>query len=173
MEIWKDIKGYEGLYQVSNLGRVRSLNYRKTGITKILKDSKKSERYCKVCLVKDGMEYRVRTHRIVAETFIPNPENKREVDHINTNTKDNRVCNLRWVDRKENCNNPNTIKKHINGKNSKQILQYTISGEFVREWPSSSECGRNGFDNSSVIKCCRGKLKQFKGFQWKYKERVV
>ena len=160
-------------YLISKNGDVFAINYHRENRTNKMKPSIDKDGYLCVGLRKNGKQYRRHIHRLVAETYIQNPDNLPVVNHKNGVKDDNRVCNLRWTDRKGNCNNPNTIKKHINGKNSKQILQYTISGEFVREWPSSSECDRNGFDNSSVIKCCRGKLKQFKGFKWKYKERVV
>ena len=110
-EIWKPIKDYEGLYEVSNLGRVKSLNYRKTGKEKILKNIE-CRGYLAVCLTKNGKQKLFKVHRLVAETFIPNPESKPCIDHINTIKNDNRVKNLRWVTHKENNNNPLTKKKY-------------------------------------------------------------
>lgn len=110
-EVWKDIQGYEGLYQVSNLGRVKSL--RRSKIRKLYKDDKG---YFRVTLKKKGKSKNFQIHRLVATAFIPNPENKPEVDHINTIRTDNRVQNLRWVTSSENSNNPLT-KKHFIGKN--------------------------------------------------------
>ncbi len=167
-EIWKDIKDYEGLYQVSNIGRVRSL------ITnKVLKPS--NIRYSRVILYKNKEHTNFSVHRLVAEAFIPNPENKPEVDHINTITNDNRVENLKWVDRIENANNPLTIKHHSeytrNGKLSKCLLQYTKDGELICEWPSLMEMHRQtGYDDGFVSRCCLGKNKSAYGFIWKYKE---
>jgi hypothetical protein len=113
MEIWKPIKDYEGLYEVSNLGRVKSLNYNRTKKEGMLKLFEDKDGYLMVNLSKDKITYQFKIHRLVAETFIPNPENKPCVDHINTIKNDNRVENLRWVSCKENSNNELT-KKHIN-----------------------------------------------------------
>ena len=113
-EIWKDIKGYEGLYQVSNLGRVKSLerydSYNRKVDEKILK-TKENLGYIYVNLHKNGIQKGYKVHRLVAEAFIPNPDNKPCVDHINTIKDDNRVDNLRWVTYEENMNNPATKEK--------------------------------------------------------------
>ena len=116
-EIWKEVVGYEGLYQVSNLGRVKALpkdawngkGHFKTK-ERILKVFLQKD-YERVHLHKDGKCSNKRVHRLVAEAFIDNPENKPYVDHINTIRNDNRVDNLRWVTHKENMNNPLTIIK--------------------------------------------------------------
>ena len=118
-EIWKDIQGYEGLYQVSNLGRVKSLGRNiKKPLTKIgyvwqseriLKGRKDTKGYLRVVLYKDQTPKGFKVHRLVAVAFIPNPENKPEVDHINRDKTDNSVNNLRWVSHKENMNNSLTI----------------------------------------------------------------
>ena len=110
-EIWKPIKGYEGLYEISNLGRVKSLNYNRTGKEEILKNAECSNGYLTVGLTKNGKQKLFKIHRLVAEAFIPNPENKPCIDHINTIKNDNRVENLRWVTNEENNNNPLTKKK--------------------------------------------------------------
>ena len=96
-EVWKDIQGYECLYQVSNLGRVKSL--RRSKIRKLCKDR---GGYLCVSLKKHGTVKLCKVHRLVAIAFIPNPENKPQVDHINRIRNDNRVCNLRWVTNTEN-----------------------------------------------------------------------
>lgn len=102
-EEWRDIEGYEGLYQVSNLGRVKRL-------PKIMKTTTDAQGY-KVISLKDesGKAKVVKVHRLVAQAFLPNPENKPVVDHINTDRGNNFVDNLRWCTQKENCNNPITL----------------------------------------------------------------
>ena len=115
-EIWKPIKDYEGLYEVSNLGRVKSLNYKRTGKEKILKNSE-CNGYLVVSLVKNGKLKQFYVHKLVAEACILNPENKPCIDHINTIRNDNRIENLRWVTYKENMNNELT-KEKLSGENS-------------------------------------------------------
>ena len=110
-EIWKPIKDFEGYYEVSNIGRVRSLNYKRTGKEKILKNIEDYKGYLEVVLTKNGKRKQFKVHRLVAEAFIPNPENKPCIDHINTIKSDNRVENLRWVTYKENSNNEKTLEK--------------------------------------------------------------
>lgn len=177
MEKWKDIKGFEGKYQVSDKGRVKSLNYNKTGKVRIMKLTPEKDGYLVITL--SGKQYKV--HRLVAEAFISNPEGKPSIDHINTIKDDNRVENLRWVTNWENSNNPTTKKKmsgiqngrQLNRKDlSKPVYQYTLDGQLIREWVSVSEAERClGLKNAgrgSVSKCCRGKLEKHKGFKWSY-----
>lgn len=195
-EIWKPIKGFEGLYEVSNLGRVRSLD--RTIITrngkkifykgKILKPINCSNGYLKVNLVKNKKQKTVNIHRLVAETFIPNPNNKPCVDHINTIRTDNRVENLRWATASENQYNELTTirKKEYNGdkcywyekigKNnpfSKKVVQLTLEDNCIKIWDSASDTGRNGFLTSKVAACCRGERKTHKGFKWMYYEDYI
>lgn len=173
-EIWLPVKGYEGLYEVSNLGNVRSLNFGRTGQIK-LKKPREIRRYLSVNLWKDGEIKTCRVHRLVAEAFIPNQNNLPQVNHKDENKKNNCVENLEWCDSSYNINygerNVKVGKKLKNGPCSKPVLQYTKTGELVREWESTREAGRNGFDQSAVQKCCRGntKLKSYKGYIWKYK----
>ena len=105
-EKWLPIKGYEGLYEVSNYGRVRSLNYRRKGVRKVLKCYARLGYYIKTSLVKDGVRKYYRVHRLVAQAFLPQPmEGQTQVEHINTDKRDNRVQNLRWVSPKGNMAN--------------------------------------------------------------------
>ena len=169
-EIWKDKKDYEGHYQVSNCGRVKSIKFGKERILKLITDKCG---YLKVNLYKNNIKKEYFVHRLVAEAFIPNTENLPEVNHKDENKLNNNAENLEWCDREYNCNfgtrNERVIAKNTNGKLSKTVLQYTLDGEFVGEWPSARECGRNGFNQGSVSACCRGELKTHKEYIWKYK----
>ena len=123
-EIWKDIEGYEGLYQISNLGRIKS-SY--NGKEKILKPFD-NHGYFRIQLYKNGVRKKETIHRLVAKAFIPNPENKPYIDHINTIRTDNRVENLRWVTHEENNNNPLT-----NAKRKISLTGRTVSEEQKRK----------------------------------------
>lgn len=183
-EWWKQVPGYEGLYMVSDRGRVKSLDryvkHWRGGLSlkpgRILKPGKDRCGYLHVILCNDGKNTKHLVHRLVAMAFIPNPKNLPEVNHKNEDKTDNRVENLEWVSHKYNSNhgtrNERISSTMTNGKQSKTVLQFTSEGEFVREWQSTMECGRNGFAQSSVCMCCNGKLKQYKGFTWSYKDSV-
>ena len=185
-EIWKDIDGYEG-YQVSNLGRVKSLdridsnNHPLKGV--ILKPYISNSGYLLVGLYKQQRCYKKLVHRLVAEAFIPNPDNNPEIDHISTIKTDNRVENLRWVTQKENINNPLTkTKMRINARKpskgkygkkhhrSKPIIQYDKDGNFIREWDCANDVERVlGISNKHIGSVCLGKRKSCGGYIWKYK----
>lgn len=108
-EKWLPIRGYEGLYEISNYGRVRSLNYRNQGIRKVLSCHARQGYYVKVALAKEGSTKYYRVHRLVAQAFLPPPtEEQTQVEHINTNKRDNRVENLRWCSPKGNMANEQT-----------------------------------------------------------------
>lgn len=95
-EIWKDVNDYNGLYQISNLGNVKSIHYRHTNVEKILKPYIKEDGYVVVCLTKNRRIKWHRVHRLVAEAFINNPDNLPEVNHKDENKLNNRVDNLEW-----------------------------------------------------------------------------
>ena len=171
-EIWKDVVGYEGKYQISNMGRVKSLKYRQKECSQIIKPICNLDGYYFVNLYKDGINKKQRIHRMVAEAFIPNLENKSEVDHINTIRTDNRAENLRWVTRKENCNNKLTKEKRIKcmiGKNignqGKKVKCLNTNEVFV----SAGDAARRlGLHRTNVSRCCNGEFKQVKGYRFEY-----
>lgn len=177
-EVWKPIIGYEGLYEISNLGRVKSLK----GV-RILKNSTQKVGYETVGLRKNNQTKVFYIHRLVAEAYIPNIENKPFIDHINRDKTDNRVENLRWVTQKENINNPltkniwgYTHNKNVsrlrgeNHPNARKIQQFTKDGVFIEEWGAAIEAANKlGFKYASCITaCCRGKGNTAYGFIWKY-----
>lgn len=166
-EIWKDIvyngESYNG-YQVSDCGSIKSLNYHRSGKEKIMKCWKDRYGYYKIGLWKNGKQDFLFVHRLVAEAFIPNPENKPTVDHKDRNTLNNNKSNLRWAD-SEIQNNNRDLSKML-----KPVLQYTLDGEFIREWESTREIERQlGFNHSGICMCCNGKLKKSYNFIWKWK----
>lgn len=115
-ENWKDIEGYEGIYQVSDRGRVKSLNYNHTGKEKILKTRKVKERYLHVCLWKDGEYKFCFVHRLVAQAFIPNPKNYPIINHKDENPSNNCVGNLEWCSSEYNNNYGTKIERFIKSK---------------------------------------------------------
>ena len=165
-EIWKDIKDYEGHYQVSNLGRVKSIKFGKEIILKQHINIKGGYYY--VCLLKNGKHKNYYVHRLVAEAFLPITDNLPQVNHKDENKLNNSVDNLEWCDAKYNINFGTCIERRSK-KTSKPVLQYTLDGKFVKEWKSTMECGRNGYNQGNVAACCQGKLKKYKDFIWKYK----
>lgn len=171
-EIWLPVKGYEGFYEVSNFGNVRSLNYNHTGQRKVLSQGE-DKGYLKVVLCKNGKTKNFSVHRLVAEAFLPNLLDEQEVNHIDENKQNNQVSNLEWCDRKYNINygnrNQRVAEKNTNGKCSKPLLQFSKTGELIKEWSSTMEAARNGFNQGAVAACCRGEKKSYKGYIWRYK----
>lgn len=167
-EIWKDIPGYEGLYQVSNLGNVKSFF---TG--KLLKKLPHSTGYLAVVLYKDRTSKRRTVHRLVAMAFLPNPESKLTVNHKNGNKHDNSVDNLEWATHKENQRHAvkTGLKVGINYKNNRlsiPVAQYDLDMNLIKVYPSLNEAGRSGFRTEEICKCCKGKNKTSGGYIWKY-----
>ena len=180
---------YEGLYKVSNLGRILSLNYRNTGKPDLMTPVKNKDGYFQVCLRKNGETNLCLLHRLVAQTFLPNPEGKPCINHkiegdegkkINMvifnedGSIDKKRTSIEWATYEENNNyatrNERLSKALTNGKLSKRVLQLSLSGDLIREWDSTNECGRNGFNQRHVCDCCNGKLKTHKGFRFMYAE---
>lgn len=168
-EVWKDIKGYEGKYQISNTGRVRSMcnNGKKREEPFILKPIKHYKGYLRVYLWKNSKQKTFLIHRLVAEAFIPNPNNYLEINHKDENKQNNNVNNLEWCTRKYNMNYNGLNKK----RNSKKIIQYDIKNNFIKEWECIMEVQRQlGINNANICQCCKGNYKTAGGFIWKYKQ---
>lgn len=167
-EIWRDISSYEGLYQVSNLGNVKSLNYLRTGNERMLKPVKNRYGYLLVNLCKNGKTRLFKVHRLVAKAFIPNTNNKSDVNHKDENKANNCVDNLEWTTRKENINY-GTHNERMSKSKSKAVIQYSLDGEFIRKWPSATQIKIElGFSQSHISDCCKGKQKTAYGYIWKY-----
>jgi len=182
-EIWKDIKGYEGLYQVSNMGRVKSLertvtrkNGRKLPVKeRILQPTKNFNGYLLVNLYDTSSKLkRISIHRLVCEAFHENPKNKPCVNHIDENKTNNTVCNLEWCTYEENLKHgtrPTRIAKANIKNKSKPVGQYTTDGKLIKVWQSVSEVQRQlGFTKQSISQAARGKQKTAYGYVWKYIE---
>lgn len=181
-EIWKDIEGYEGLYQVSNLGRVKSLERWRKGNTKpvLIKEKIKIPRdngrgYFITFLYKNNKQRNEYIHRLVAMAFIPNPDNLPQVNHKDENKANNCVDNLEWCTCKYN-NGYGTKRERLtltnrnNKKTSTPILQFDLDGNFIKEWPSMREVSRSGVARcENVYRACAGIYKQANGFIWRYK----
>ena len=161
MENWKAIAGYEGLYEVSDLGRVKSLKY---GKENILKPGKDTGSYLKVSLCKDGHVKTARIHRLVADAFIPNPNNLETVNHKDEDKTNNAACNLEWMSLTDNVaySQPQWAKRSVQMFDKK-------TGELLATFPSACEADRvTGIYYSNISKCCSGKLKSAGGYIWRH-----
>lgn len=196
IEIFKNV-GYDN-FELSSLGRVKFLNYRRTGKEKITFGCK-CGKYRYINAYKDGKRETKYVHTLVAEAFIPIPERLKpligkkypsgkpmlQVNHKDENTERNFVwlnedgsvdqekTNLEWVTAKENVNfgtrNERVAAALTNGKLSKPVRQFDMQGNLIREFPSISEAEREtGFDKGTICQCCRGKIKSYKGYKWAY-----
>lgn len=181
-EVWKDIKGYEGFYKASTFGKIKSLKFYSNANKqyydkeRILKAPVDNHGYRCVTLCKNGKHKRIRVHKIIAMTFIENPENKPYINHLNGTKTDNRVCNLEYCTAKENTIHAykTGLHKPAKGKEnplSKKILQYDLEGNLIRVWGSIREIERTlGINNSNICQCCKGN-KNYNtcgGFVWRY-----
>lgn len=169
VEIWKDIKGYEGLYQVSNLGNIKSLNYNRKGISKILKQGLEKGGYLRISLSKNKKSKTKAVHRLVAEAFIPNPDNLPQVNHKNEDKTDNNVNNLEWCNVSYNINY-GTRTERCGKSSNKVVLQFDSENNLIKKWKSTMEASRNGFSSGHISDCCNGKSKTHKGFIWRYED---
>lgn len=189
-EIWKDVPGYSGLYQVSNLGRVKSIeryDAKKHRVKeRILKQANRGNGYKVVVLFSNGHKmYAV--HRLVALAFIPNPDGLPQINHKNEIKTDNRAENLEWCTPKQNAN-VGTVRERISEsrkkslrckedaeKRKRPILQYDLMGNIIRRYDSISEAKKaNGIpvNNGSINACLKGKLKTAYNYVWRYDRQI-
>ena len=180
-ECWRWIPGYEGLYQVSTRGRVRSVDRwvtckegSKTGSKrflegKILSPKRNKEGYLRVKLYRNGKLRRFAVHRMVAMAWIDNPMDKPEVNHLDEQKGNNDVYNLEWCSRKYNINYGTGSKRSADSRSKTVQAINPSTGVVVLEFPSTCEAGRKGFDQAAVSNCCRGERKTHKGYMWRYK----
>lgn len=185
-EIWKDIEGYEKLYQISNFGRIRS----KDRVTrngrcnkcirkgKVLKPTLNQYGYLKIALWKENTTKFFGIHRLVAMTFLENNENKNEINHKDGNKTNNCIDNLEWVDRSENMKHAVRMgllqtKGYIRKK--KKIIQKDLDGNTIKIWDSCSDIVRErGFSDSHIYACCKRKKhkKTAYGYIWEYEKEL-
>lgn len=167
-KVWKDIEGYEGLYQVSNTGQVKSLNYKGHGVVRLLKQDVIHNGYKRVSLFKNGKKKNYLVHRLVAITFLPNPHGYKEINHIDENKANNMISNLEWCSREYNMNYGTVIKrssekrKGKDNPNAKTILMYDKEGNFIRKFDSIADANKYfGKDRncSQISRCLRGRNK--------------
>lgn len=152
-EIWKDVPDYEGLYQVSNLGRIRNSKGR------ILNFCKDKDGYLKGNIYKNGKNKNIRLHRLIAEAFILNPNNYPSVNHKDENKSNNSVDNLEW------CTNAYNTRY----SKAKKVLQYDLNDNLIKKWDSVRDIVRAlGFNLECITGCCNGKYKTSHGYKWRY-----
>ena len=172
MEEWRDIKGFEGKYMVSNLGRVKSLNYNHTGKEGILKGVDYGYGYLYVSLTKDGKVKQYSINRLVAQAFLENPDNLPEVNHKDEDKTNNRVENLEWCSRSYNINYGTRNKeagKKIGKKLSKAVFSVNKESGLIMWWQSAHEAEKyTGIAQSSICACCKGRYKSAGGHIWFY-----
>lgn len=162
-EIWRDIKEYEGLYQVSNIGRVKSL-FRYKKILKLYKDK---DGYLYVKLYKNKKAQHSFVHRLVAEAFVENLYSKPIVNHKDFNRENNIIDNLEWCTEKENINYSSNIGRYAN-KHKKRVCQYDKDGNFMKQWNSLTEASNKlCIPISNISKCCLGQRNVAGGYIWK------
>lgn len=184
-EEWRDIKGFEGYYQISSLGRIKSLKrliIRRDGKPYpqkecFLKPSKNRKGYLTGQLSKDYKTTFYQVHRLVAEAFIPNVYNLPQVNHIDGNKENNSVDNLEWISNYDNMQH--SIKtglrdvKEISNKmktaKRREVLQYSIYGEFIKHWKSIKDVETElKIPNQNIVKVCQGKRHTAGGYVWEY-----
>lgn len=177
-EEWRDIEGYNGKYQVSNYGRVKSLrdkygNYRE----KILSQSKNNKGYLKVTLCKDGKIRNFTVHNLVGVAFVPNIDGLQCIKHKNNLRCDNNANNLEWCTKEDilQINSRNIDYREIAKKLSKKVYQYDLNKNLIAIWSSTKECSLNGYNQGNVASCCSNFFNRkgnniYKNYIWSYTE---
>lgn len=174
-EIWKDIPGYEGLYQASDLGRIRSLDrlawtgkgYRLSR-GKILSQSGHSGGYLKVALTPPSEKAKIYyVHRLIASAFLG--ESDLTVNHKNENKHDNRICNLEYMSRVDNIHYGTGQQRSKDKQRRTPVESFDLNtGETLQRYESQKEAGRHGYDQKSIWKCCHNQQESHKGVGWRF-----
>ena len=155
-------------YTISDKGEIVNINTNKE-----LKPYIRNDGYVIISLSKGGKKYKCYLHRLVAETFIPNPDNLPQVNHKDENKSNNCVSNLEWITPKDNCNYGTRNERQGLG-HSKPIEQYDLEGNFIKEWNSAAQVERDlGFNHSNISKCCLGQQKTAYNYKWRYKQWIL
>ena len=181
MEEWRDIPGYEGSYQVSNYGRVKSVdrtiiyknrwggNSSVTYKGQILKSDTLKSGHLYVVLYASSIQKHLQIHQLVAKAFIPNPNNYGIVHHIDHNPQNNMVENLEWINDEEHKRLHHNVNGGNAGKPCKTVYQYSLDGELIKIWHSANDAVRElGLTQGLLCACCRGERKKHKGYKWSY-----
>lgn len=164
---WRDVPGYEGSYQVSNLGEARSM---RTNPPRLLKPWRHPAGYVCVTLHHAAKKKKQLVHRLVAKAFLPNPEDKPQVNHKNGDKVDNNVNNLEWCDNRENAHH----SAYTLGNESTIAKRPVVCLDTRQTFPSVAEAARAvGGCNQNIVKCCQGKRRKHKGLRWAYAEEVI
>lgn len=168
-EVWKDIKGYEGLYQVSNQGRIKSLRYRNSNKTAILKTQINSRNgYVQIVLSKNNIHKTKKVHRLVAEAFLINLNNYPCINHKDENRQNNNIKNLEWCTYSYN-NVYNGRSKRVAKIQGKEVKQLDKTGNVINVFESTRQAGRvTGYNQRHISECCRGLVKTCGGYIWEY-----
>lgn len=191
VEVWKDIVGYEGLYMISNHGRVKSLprlvnsrlrNNKQVLRREVILNTNETKWYKQVALFRgDGSRATFSIHRLVAKAFIPNPNDHKIINHIDSDPSNNHYSNLEWCTQSHNIKHAyNTGRKTkspgfgdakygLDNPASRQVAQYLLDGTFVKQWDCVTYIQKElGFNRPNICKCCRGKINTAYGYKWEY-----